>query len=1055
MSTKTVKTIEAGYEPLPGYVLEETIGRGGFGEVWRCSAPGGMKKACKFVFGSHDQSRATRELRSLERIKGVRHPFLLTLERFEIVDQQLVIVTELADGSLEDVFKSYRDNGSCGIPRVTLLSHLQDAADALDYLHKSYQLQHLDVKPGNLLMIGGHVKVADFGLLKDLRDVDCSVVGGLTPIYAPPEVFDGKPSLHSDQYSLAVMYQELLTGTRPFSGRTIAQLATQHVHSAPNLEPLPPADRVVAARALEKDPSRRFASCREFVEALRDGWNVNRVSVGGQSSLENALEVAAQAPVDDLPQLGLHSGASSSHVTQNVLVVAIGGTGAECVRELRRRVSDLRAVSPIELHSALIDTDMATIHSMRLAEVSERVSKCNLIYTPLKSANEYRDSGTDRLKTISRRWIYNVPRSGSTEGMRPLGRLALVDHGPVVAEKLSKSVEQLVESSEGRMPLVYIVGSIAGGTASGMFIDVAHLLRHFLDQAGLADTKILSLLATAPLRVDPHHPIALHDTQAAIKEIGHFLQAGNGYPGDEGAGWPSVPAARTPLRNVYLIAGSQDSRYGVRPSDTIAEYLWANANGCGELLAEARKSSSEEKQEVHAAAFRSVGVIPLGDCHRLEEKLLGPALVRDLMISWLGNPAQASKSANESVHRLMRRIGLYSDSVKKQILDHFAEKQVRFSTYLAQVKGQYMHEHPGEDFPSDGKAIAWWLELSSHRGEMDWLCAGWINSLYREISVGLSNRRIDLATSIETMRLIREKLATLTDEVCLAFPQLDDHSVAIDEVGPQAVQQRFVDIASCIIAKEQLHHLDASIKHLEERLERFGAILAIAIMETKSEAPAQNPWEEMPDEMQEQHPAVLKKLHDTTVNNLLVRPLNDHAANVDARFLIDEITPAAIDLIIPLVRQHGEAHFIRADRTIGSSVSQPDLTHCVIQRNEPTGRSIEATQYLPDVGDRLADTPVSIEEAVELVRPGLLALGGKQRLILIVSNEVERGQLEPQLRSIYEGAVTVAVIPGSDAKLIHEAQGIELKSIIARLTVLGGGNEQVTERLASRSDVKW
>ena len=167
MSKTDTKRICKGYEPIPGYVLEAVIGRGGFGEVWRANAPGGLKKAVKFVFGTQDEARGSRELRSLERIKGVCHPFLLTLERFEAIDDQLVIVTELADCSLEDVFKKNRDRGSCGIARDALLSHLHDAADALDYLHQRYQLQHLDVKPGNLLLVGGHVKVADFGLLKD------------------------------------------------------------------------------------------------------------------------------------------------------------------------------------------------------------------------------------------------------------------------------------------------------------------------------------------------------------------------------------------------------------------------------------------------------------------------------------------------------------------------------------------------------------------------------------------------------------------------------------------------------------------------------------------------------------------------------------------------------------------------------------------------------------------------------------------------------------------------------------------------------------------------
>ena len=159
MTAITPRKIQAGYEPIAGYVLEELIGRGGFGEVWRAEAPGGIKKAVKFVFGDRDEHRAEQELKSLERIKGVQHPFILTLERFEIVDDRLVIVTELADGSLDDIFKNRRRQGSCGISRPTLLNYMRDTADALDYLHDLYKLQHLDIKPANLLIVGGRVKV--------------------------------------------------------------------------------------------------------------------------------------------------------------------------------------------------------------------------------------------------------------------------------------------------------------------------------------------------------------------------------------------------------------------------------------------------------------------------------------------------------------------------------------------------------------------------------------------------------------------------------------------------------------------------------------------------------------------------------------------------------------------------------------------------------------------------------------------------------------------------------------------------------------------------------
>src|SRR6516162_4258864 len=258
---------EPNAEPIPGYRLIEPLGNGGFGEVWKCEAPGGLFKAIKFVYGNLNSMdvegvRAEQELHALQRVKEVRHPFICSMDRIEQVEGELVIVMELAERTLYDLYLECQAAGLIGIPRENLLRFLRDAAEALDYMNEKHNLQHLDVKPRNLFVIGDRVKVADFGLVKHLERRSASgLLGGVTPLYAPPETFNGKISERSDQYSLAIVYQELLTGHRPFVGKNIRQLAQTHLQEEPDVRALPEADRPVVQRALSKDPSKRFASC--------------------------------------------------------------------------------------------------------------------------------------------------------------------------------------------------------------------------------------------------------------------------------------------------------------------------------------------------------------------------------------------------------------------------------------------------------------------------------------------------------------------------------------------------------------------------------------------------------------------------------------------------------------------------------------------------------------------------------------------------------------------------------------------------------------------------
>jgi formylglycine-generating enzyme required for sulfatase activity len=265
-----------GAEPIPGYRLEALLGRGGFGEVWRASAPGGFHVALKFL--AAEEAGAERELRALRTLQQLRDGHLLHLFGVWRVADCFVLAMELADRTLMDRLGECRAQGLSGVPRDELLRCFEQAARGLDYLNepnhvlevggKPVAIQHADVKPQNLLLVGTACKVGDFGLLRCLGNSDSQKSRSMTPAYAPPEVFDGKPTRTSDQYSLAVSWCLLRGGRLPFEGGPL-QLLHAHAELPPDLSMLPGAERPAAARALSKEAQDRWPSCAAFVEALR------------------------------------------------------------------------------------------------------------------------------------------------------------------------------------------------------------------------------------------------------------------------------------------------------------------------------------------------------------------------------------------------------------------------------------------------------------------------------------------------------------------------------------------------------------------------------------------------------------------------------------------------------------------------------------------------------------------------------------------------------------------------------------------------------------------
>lgn len=279
---------------LGRYRLHRLIGSGGMGEVYLGEDMQVRRQVAVKVI-KIETAQASSEaagdalrlfLREATAIARLDHPHILPLydhgEKVIDATRYAYLITPYrADGSLVNwLQKQFQTQKMRYLTLKQVVHIVQQAAGALQYAHNN-QVIHQDVKPANFLMRSRadeeafpDLQLADFGiahLTSATSKVSQSVRG--TPLYMAPEQWTGNPTFASDQYSLAVMVYELLTGVPPFQGSPLSMMYA-HLHDIPRSPrelhaQLPLAVDTVLLRALAKKPEERFESVGAFSRAFQ------------------------------------------------------------------------------------------------------------------------------------------------------------------------------------------------------------------------------------------------------------------------------------------------------------------------------------------------------------------------------------------------------------------------------------------------------------------------------------------------------------------------------------------------------------------------------------------------------------------------------------------------------------------------------------------------------------------------------------------------------------------------------------------------------------------
>jgi eukaryotic-like serine/threonine-protein kinase len=266
---------------LAGYRLEAQVGEGGMAVVFRARDEGlGRLVALKILAPAlaSDSAFRSRFIAESRAAAAVDDPYIIPVYEADEADGVLFIAMRFVQGG--DLRQVLEREGA--LPPDRVVGFISPVASALDAAHRA-GLVHRDVKPANILVDAredrpDHVYLSDFGVSKAMSSVGLTGTGMFvgSPDYSAPEQIQGRAvDGRTDQYALGCVTYQLLAGALPFQGDQDMSVLLAHLSAPPpslvsRMPNLPGAVDQVLARAMAKAPEKRYASCLDFADALRE-----------------------------------------------------------------------------------------------------------------------------------------------------------------------------------------------------------------------------------------------------------------------------------------------------------------------------------------------------------------------------------------------------------------------------------------------------------------------------------------------------------------------------------------------------------------------------------------------------------------------------------------------------------------------------------------------------------------------------------------------------------------------------------------------------------------
>jgi len=344
-----VKTVQS----IGRYRVDGLLGTGAMGDVYRAydpviDRPVAIKVVRTELAGGSGSEQWLQRFRREARAAGRRfHPNIVAILDFGEDDGMPFLAMEYIDGrSLDGILKA-----SGPLDPARSVAVITQVLSALGFAHQN-GIVHRDVKPSNIMVLNsGEVKVADFGIAR-IDTSEFTIVGDLlgTPAYMAPEQFAGAPvDKRTDLFAAGVILFEMLTGVKPFRGKSITEIISFMETRGPEdiraLNPaVPDSLKRVITKALAFDPARRYADAAEFSKAIIEAFPIRPDETPVRSELPISDTRVVNAEVAETAPEGAIWRPELLREIERDLATFIGPMAAIALKRAIRQTNDIRAL---------------------------------------------------------------------------------------------------------------------------------------------------------------------------------------------------------------------------------------------------------------------------------------------------------------------------------------------------------------------------------------------------------------------------------------------------------------------------------------------------------------------------------------------------------------------------------------------------------------------------------------------------------------------------------------------------------------------------------------